>query len=143
MGLKTAFKRFFELEDELEESVIQQEFVDEQPDMREIVPKKETKKNNVLSLKSVQQMSKVILMEPKLFAEVQDIADQLKNHRSVVINLQRMSKDTAKRVIDFLSGTVYAIDGEIKKLGQETFLCVPDNVDITGVISEMMEEDIQ
>lgn len=144
MGLKSAFKRFFELDDdnELEENHEHpQQDVQTNSAQENQWSKKEKKKHNVVSLQSVQKSTRVVLIEPKLFAEVQDIANELKNHRSVVINLQRLSIETSKRVVDFLSGTVYALDGEIQKLGQETFLCVPENVDITGVISEMMDNN--
>lgn len=85
-------------------------------------------------------MPKVILLEPRSYQEVQDIADHLKGRRSVVINLQRMPKDQAKRVVDFLSGTVYAINGDIQKLGVQTFICTPDNIDISGTITDYIHE---
>ncbi|MNG37265.1 Cell division protein SepF [compost metagenome] len=56
------------------------------------------------------------------------------------MNLQRMSTDQALRIVDFMSGTVYAIGGDIQKLGVRTFLCTPDNVDIQGSISELLGE---
>lgn len=99
-------------------------------------PPKE-KSQNVVSLQSVQQPAqKVVLCEPRSYNEVQEIADNIINKRSVVINLQRMDNNQAKRIVDFLSGTVYALNGDIQKLGAETFLCTPDHVDVSGSISE-------
>jgi len=69
-----------------------------------------------------------------------DIADHLKNRKAVVINLQRIGHDQAKRIVDFLSGTVYAIGGDIQKLGANIFLCTPDNVDVAGTISDILSE---
>lgn len=86
---------------------------------------------------------KVILLEPRSYQEVQDIADHLKSRRAVVINLQRMPKDQAKRVVDFLSGTVYAIGGDIQKLGVQTFICTPDNIDVSGTITDYIQESDQ
>lgn len=97
---------------------------------------------NVVSLSAVQQpTSKVILCEPKSYDEVQEIADHLLNKKAVVINLQRLEHTQAKRIVDFLSGTVYAIKGDIQKLGIATFLCTPENVDVTGSISTNLYDD--
>jgi cell division inhibitor SepF len=101
-------------------------------------------KQNVVSLQSVQKSSKVVLVEPRVYAEAQDIADHLKNRRAIVVNLQRIDHEQAKRIVDFLSGTVYAIGGDIQRIGTSIFLCTPDNVEVSGNISEFMQEhDIQ
>ncbi|RBW67359.1 cell division protein SepF [Bacillus taeanensis] len=141
MGFKSKIKRFFELEEEAVE-LNQYEGEQYEEDFEEIEEyPKVKKKNNVVSLQSIQKNVKVILVEPRVYSEVQDIADQLKNHRAVVMNLQRVPRDQAKRIVDFLSGTVYAIGGDIQKLGDNAFLCSPNNVDVTGNISELFQED--
>lgn len=142
MTLKSKFKRFFELEDEYEERTVEREFSQEEnADLSgEWSGYDKKDKRNVVSLSSLQSQAKVILEEPHTYDEVQEIADHLKNRRAVVINLQRLPHDQAKRVVDFLSGTVYAIGGNIQKLGHNIFLCAPDNVDVTGNISEMLRE---
>ena len=94
--------------------------------------KQPTQKQNVVSLQSIQKSSKVVLVEPRVYAEAQDIADQLKNRKAVVVNLQRIDHDQARRIVDFLSGTVYAIGGDIQKIGTDIFLCTPDNVEVSG-----------
>ena len=81
-------------------------------------------------------MSKVIIREPKEYSDAQNIADCLKEDLPVFINLQRLDKNQGKRVIDFLSGTIYAIDGEIKRVGGNLFLCTPKNVSTDGSITE-------
>ena len=73
-----------------------------------------------------------------MYAEAQDIADHLKNRKAVVVNLQRIDHDQARRIVDFLSGTVYAIGGDIQKIGTDIFLCTPDNVEVSGYISEFL-----
>ncbi|GAK00224.1 FtsZ-interacting protein related to cell division [Geomicrobium sp. JCM 19055] len=83
----------------------------------------------------------MVLIEPRTYEEAQDVADHLKNRRSVILNMQRIQKDQAKRIVDFLSGTVYAIGGDIQKIGGNIFLCTPDNVEISGAISELMQQD--
>ena len=80
--------------------------------------------------------NKLILVEPRAYSESQQIADHLKRRNSVVVNLKRVTADQAKRIIDFLSGTLYAIGGDLQKLGNGIYLCTPKNVDVEGRISE-------
>lgn len=80
--------------------------------------------------------SKMILVEPRAFSEASQIADHLKRRNTVVVNLRRVTPDQAKRIIDFLSGTLYAIKGDLQKLGGGVFLCTPNNVTIDGKISD-------
>jgi cell division inhibitor SepF len=98
---------------------------------------------NVVSLQSAKQSSKMILVEPRTYDETQEMADHLRSRRAIVVNLQRLHHDQAKRVVDFLSGTVYAIGGDIQKLGTNIFLCTPDNVELQGSITEMIEDEFQ
>lgn len=141
MSIKSKFKTFFFLDDE-EEDVNEEEYMEEVEPIRYQTPsqKHQQKPQNVVSLQSVQKSSKMMLIEPRVYAEAQDIADHLKNRRSVVVNLQRIDREQAKRIVDFLSGTVYAIGGDIQKVGQSIFLCTPDNVEVSGNISEFMQE---
>lgn len=80
--------------------------------------------------------NKMILLEPRAYSESQQIADHLKNRNSVVVNLKRVTSDQAKRIIDFLSGTLYAISGTLQKLGNGIFLCTPNNVSVEGKMTE-------
>ena len=80
--------------------------------------------------------SKMILLEPRAFSEAQQIADHLKNRNSVVVNLKRVTSDQAKRIIDFLSGCIYAIGGEMQKIGVGIYICAPKNVNVQGKISD-------
>lgn len=86
-----------------------------------------------------QESSKMCLFEPRVFSDTQDIADELKNRRATLVNLQRIDKVSAKRIIDFLSGTVYAIGGDIQRVGSNIFLCTPDNVEVAGSITDQIE----
>ena len=78
----------------------------------------------------------MILLEPRAYSESQQIADYLKNNSSVVVNLRRVTPDQAKRIVDFLSGTIYAISGDLQKLGGGIFLCTPNSVNVEGKISD-------
>ncbi|MGN1401745.1 MAG: cell division protein SepF [Bacillus sp. (in: firmicutes)] len=148
MSIGSKFKSYFALDDEYE----YKEEVMEQP--KEPAPQPQVRKQkgqaqppqaipgkNVVSLQSVQKTSKVVLFEPRAYSEAQEIADHLTSKRAVVVNLQRIAHDQAKRIVDFLSGTVYAIGGDIQKVGSNIFLCTPDNVDVSGNISGIISEE--
>ena len=80
--------------------------------------------------------SKMILVEPRAYSESQTIAEHLKKRNSVVVNLKRVTSDQAKRIIDFLSGCIYAIGGTMQKVGVGIYLCAPKNVNVQGKITE-------
>ena len=80
--------------------------------------------------------NEMILIEPRAYSESQQIAEHLKKRNSVVVNLKRVTSDQAKRIIDFLSGCVYAIGGTMQKVGVGIYLCAPNNVNVQGKISE-------
>jgi cell division inhibitor SepF len=142
MGIKSKLKTFFLLDEEdydyEEDGKFEEEFEEKKNMKTQSVSQA---KQNVVSLQSVQKSSKVILVEPRVYAEAQEIADHLKNRRSVLVNLQRIQHDQAKRIVDFLSGTVYAIGGDIQRVGMNIFLCTPDNVEVSGNISEFLKDE--
>jgi len=80
--------------------------------------------------------NKMILLEPRSFSESQAIADHLKARNSVVVNLKRVTSAQAKRIIDFLSGCIYAIGGNMQKIGVGIYLCTPKNVNVQGKITD-------
>ncbi|MCJ7839565.1 cell division protein SepF [Lederbergia sp. NSJ-179] len=137
MGLKSKFKNFFMLEDEYE-YVEEESPRDNSPEEEDQVPA--NRKQNVVSLQSAKKSSKVFLVEPRVYAEAQEVADHLVNRRAVIVNLQRIHHDQAIRIVDFLSGAVYALGGDIQKIGRDIFLCTPDNVEVSGNISELINE---
>ena len=83
--------------------------------------------------------SKMILLEPRAYSESQQIADHLKSRHTVVVNLKRVTSDQAKRIVDFLSGTIYALGGDLQKIGGGIFLCTPKNINVQGKMTD--EED--
>ena len=84
----------------------------------------------------VKKDNTMILLEPRAYSESQQIADYLKGNSSVVVNLRRVTPDQAKRIVDFLSGTIYAIGGDLQKLGGGIFLCTPNTVNVEGKITD-------
>lgn len=80
--------------------------------------------------------NKMILLEPRAYSESQQIADYLKSGSSVVVNLKRVTPEQAYRIVDFLSGALYAIEGDMQKLGGGIFLCTPKTMSVEGSISD-------
>jgi cell division inhibitor SepF len=87
-----------------------------------------------------QNGSKMVLVEPRAYSESQTIADHLKKRNSVVVNLKRVTSDQAKRIIDFLTGCIYAIGGDLQKLGPGIYLCTPKNVSVQGKMTDQDEK---
>lgn len=85
---------------------------------------------NIVSIHTNKTM-KVVVCEPESFDEVQILADHLKNRKQVIMNMEATSPEIAQRIIDFLSGTTYALDGHSQQLGRHIFLFTPSNVEIT------------
>ncbi len=79
--------------------------------------------------------NKTILIEPRAFSEAQQIADYLKAKNQVVVNFKRVTTDVSKRIMDFLHGIVYAIDGTMQKIGPGIIICAPKGSEIEGSIS--------
>lgn len=82
--------------------------------------------NNVAAYKM-----KVVVIEPKSFDDAQQVANCLREKRPVVINFENTIEEDAKRITDFISGTIYALNGEIKKVSNNVFFCAPSNVNIS------------
>ena len=156
MSFKSKFQNWFYLDEEDEQQAEKpreektrqqpQAAVTEQPRRKKTqrpqaaVEEQQQSTARVVSLQSAQKSSKVVLVEPRVYAEAQDISEQLKNKRAVVVNLQRIDREQGIRIIDFLSGTVYALGGDIQRIGTDIFLCVPDNVEVAGAISDYFDQ---
>ncbi len=85
--------------------------------------------------KTKEPSNQMILVEPRAYSESQTIADHLKTKNTVVVNLKRVTEAQAKRIIDFLTGTLYAIGGDLQQIGPGIYLCTPKNVTVQGKIS--------
>ncbi|EFM12836.1 protein of unknown function DUF552 [Paenibacillus curdlanolyticus YK9] len=148
MSVMNRFMNFFGLQEE--EEVIEHEKVthtqqtaDEPEQEFETSPfeaRKQAKGSNIVSIHSQKNM-RVVLNEPRSFEEAQEIADHLRARRGVVVNLQRVPNDVAKRIFDFLLGTLYAVSGTMNRIGPGIFFCAPENVEIQGTISEMLVDE--
>lgn len=82
----------------------------------------------------------VVLFRPGSFNDTSKAADDLRSHRAVIVNMENVDKAMARRVVDFLSGCVYALDGDVKKIAQSAYLFCPHNMDIVGDLETLQAE---
>lgn len=97
--------------------------------------------NKVVSINHTTAQLAVVLVKPERFENAAEIADHLKDRRTVVLNLEQTSKDIARRLVDFLSGVAYANEGKIKKVANSTYIITPYNVDIMGDLIDELENN--
>ena len=99
------------------------------------------RKSNVVNIHSATSPMKVVLVEPASYDEVQSICDDLRSKKPVIINFEEMDKEVAKRMVDFISGAVYALDGTIQKISNGIVLVAPSNVDVLGNIKNSLGDE--
>jgi len=95
--------------------------------------------NKIVSLPQAQQI-KMVISQPTSFEQSEGICDLLKEKKSIIVNLEYVNKDVARRIIDVISGAVHALDGHIQKVSNSIFLIAPFNYDITN---DMAREEIK
>ena len=103
-------------------------------------PKLEERRNKVVNIHATTQL-KVVLVKPERFENASEIADHLKDKRTVVLNLESTNKDVARRLIDFLSGVAYAGEGKIKKVAANTYIITPYHVELEGDLIDELENN--
>ena len=100
----------------------------------------EDRRNKVVNIHATAAL-KVVLVKPERFENASEIADHLREKRTVVLNLESTNKDVARRLIDFLSGVAYAGEGKIKKVAANTYIITPYSVDIMGDLIDELENN--
>lgn len=139
MGYGQKVKKWFFDEDDNDDVVYPDSDVDTEPQTGSMFEQPQsTRTSEAVKALSANKDSHLVLFEPRAYAEAQEIANYLKQKRVAVVNLHRLQKEQSKRVIDFLSGVIYAIDGDIQEIGPKIFLCTPKNIGVAGSIT--MEE---
>ena len=103
------------------------------------VPEKRTG-NKVVNIHATARLQ-VVLVMPEQYEAAREIADHLRDKRTVVLNLENTNKDVSRRILDFVSGVAYAQDGKIKKVAVSTFIVTPYNVDILGDLIDELESN--
>ena len=115
-------------------------FDDRKEDRRSEERRADDRHNKVVNIHATTQL-KVVLVKPERFENASEIADHLKEKRTVVLNLESTNKDVARRLIDFLSGVAYAGEGQIKKVAANTYIITPYSVDIMGDLIDELENN--
>ncbi len=157
MGLVDSFRRYIRGEDYDDEGY--DDFVEADPEPQKKWPSFDSsdredrtsdtrtrddfsaiRSNRVVNIHTVTQLS-VVLVKPEKYENAAEVADHLKDKRTVVLNLEQTNRDIARRLLDFLSGVAYANEGKIKKVANSTYIITPYNVDIQGDLIDELENN--
>lgn len=141
-SMKDKFNQFFAMEDDVDYEDIQEtpqaeqstNQVNEKPARKKTAPTnvKTTNNNNVYALQKHSNVQ-VSIVEPRFYSEIEPVGELLLNQHIVVLNLHRADNKQGVRMIDFLNGVVFSIKGEIKRVGENIFVCTPPNVTLDGL----------
>ena len=113
----------------------------EEPRRREYQePPRRNNGGKVVNIPATTQLQ-VVLVKPDRYENASEIADHLRDKRTVVLNLEKTQKDVSRRLLDFLSGVAYAQEGKIKKVALQTYIVTPYNVDIMGDLIDELENN--
>ena len=108
-------------------------YVEEEPEQE--VPEKQSffsKKNKVVSIEKANNQPTIVVTKPKCFSGVSEVADQLKQRHPIILDVTGLDTDEAKRTVDFITGTVYGVNGNIQKVSSGIFIATPASFDISG-----------
>ena len=149
MGLMDELKKIihpyddedYDYEDDFEEPAKEsRSLFDDRKEERRDERRSEDRHNKVVNIHATTQL-KVVLVKPERFENASEIADHLREKRTVVLNLEGTNKDVARRLVDFLSGVAYAGDGKIKKVSTNTYIITPYSVDLMGDLIDELENN--
>ena len=124
-----------------DENIYEYEDEDEEVEDKKLFGRKNKDKEKVVSMPQTQTNAiKMVISQPTTFEQSDEICSFLKEKKSVIVNLEYVNKDVARRIVDFISGGVYALDGYIQKVSNSIFLVAPSNYEITN---EMAREEMK
>lgn len=121
-------------EEELDDKVYDYNYDDDEEEYAEENKKIFGRKNKVVNMPQTQQV-RMVISQPTTFEQSEEICEYLKERKSVIVNLEYVNKDVARRVVDFISGAVHALDGHIQKISNSIFLIAPTNYEISTDIA--------
>lgn len=140
-GIFNKFKMLIGVEDEDQEIETPQKRELPEPSNRAsldrsntfVQPRVEPRESRVLNMQTQSKKPfKLVVIEPKSFDECPKLVDNLKSKRPVIINLEKIENETARKIFDFLSGATYALDGNVQKVANNIFVFAPENVDVVA-----------
>ncbi|CCI80907.1 cell division protein SepF [Lactobacillus hominis] len=104
-------------------------------------PEKNERRANVVSINSGSApTSKIVLYEPRVYSDAKEVAQNLLSNKAIIINFARMDDAQSRRIVDFITGTVYALNGEIQRVGDKIFLATPPKFETDGKIAELVDK---
>ena len=132
MSMMKKFNNLFVNEDDFGDEIVEKNSasIEKQKikNVKKEVPASKTMETAVPQAKT----NNVILTEPLVFADSKDIIDDIKRNKVVIINLSKLDLETADRLLDFISGGIYALGARLKTIGEDIYLCVPNSVEVSG-----------
>ena len=129
MALKDTFRNLFNVdENEFAEEFEEAAEEIERPQRAPLSRRYSSDRKNTYTSSAM----KVVIVRPEMFDEVKNIADHLKQGKTVVLNLETANRDVTRRIVDFMSGAAYALSCKLKKIANNTFMIVPESTDIAG-----------
>ena len=105
----------------------------EKDNNRQVMSLMSSKNNSI----TVQREQKIMVFDPSVFSDVKNIGKMILNGRAVIVNFRKMDENQIHRVIDFLSGLIFAVNGDMQRIGEKIFLCTPKNFKIEGDLSNL------
>jgi len=135
MGVLDKFKDLVGIEEIDDDDITEEEIraAETQMDRRKPEPKAYGRgREKVVPMNRHTNPFKLVVIEPEGFDECPKLVDSLKSRKPIIINLEKIDSDTAKKIFDFLSGATYALNGNVQKVANNIFVFAPDNVDITA-----------
>ena len=134
--------KFFGVSDDEDEMLDNEEYLESQDELENSIPSGSIDHDKVVSIKSGNNSakSKIVLYEPRVYSDAKDVAQNLLNNKAVIINFSRMEDASSRRIVDFITGTVYALNGEIQRIGDKIFLATPPKFVTNGKISDLVDK---
>lgn len=142
--IKDMMKKLKLIEDDEDELLQEEEIITQKrtkvlkdPEEAPALPKR----GKIVNIHTTTQL-KVVVVQPESFEDSKEIADHLKTKKPIVVNLEKIDQEIAKKIINFLSGAVYALDGNIQKISAGIFLIVPYNMGIMGDFKDELRDKV-
>jgi cell division inhibitor SepF len=142
-----AFGKFFDMndsEDDYEEEPVEADVPEEPQRAQTPAPDRVTpNRNNVVSMsQKAAKGAKIELYEPRIYSDAKEIGRNLLGDTAVLVNFTHLEGEDAKRIVDFMTGVVFAVNGEIKRVGDRIFLVTPANFEVSGTLASKLQDDL-
>lgn len=136
MAEKFSLSKFFGMNDEYDEDYEDEPKTAPTAQSTPTTPKRPVDSRKVVAMRSAKpSTSHIAICEPRIYSDAKSIAKQITSGDAVIVNFARVDEAQAQRIVDFLNGTAFAVGGEIKRIGEQIFLCTPHNFEVSGDVA--------